>query len=217
MWPKKFNCIPLYVAIWLQDIRHTTEEYEEISIENSPSYKIEDEKSSNDSIYDNVEQKDLRENAIAEKEKGNPSTTRSNVHVEPAKPASENSEPCDRIPWGKFHCPTWPLRKFPTMYEGRSLRNLLEYLLREDDKTIWFRLKDESRRIIHFNWLRSQLTMIKRVLNLSDIIYGRDFGEFTRQEEEKPSVFTFMSNLLTSYRERHTQESVWTWLNGNNG
>lgn len=202
MLPNKINFIPLHVALWLQEIRRNAEEYDEILKERS----TEENSSSSDSIYDNVNIQDLRDNCNEAED------------VEKCSRPSESGAADKCLREAKtFSCPTWPLRKYPLTADRQSLKNLLEYILWKDDVKMWFRLKDESRRLIHFNWLNSKLTMIKRVLNLSDIIYGRRFSEFTIEEGGKPSALALMSNLLGSYREKHTQECIWTLLNGNDG
>lgn len=117
-----------------------------------------------------------------------------------------------------FKSSTWPLRKYPRIPECRSAKDLLNYILTKDDMEMWFRLKDDNHRIIHFNWLNSKLTMIKRVLNLNDVIReGKDLAESRTQERVESNLFALMSNLLATYREKLTQECVWSLLNGIDG
>ena len=113
---------------------------------------------------------------------------------------------------------TWPLRKYPRIPEHHSVKDILNYILTKDDMEMWFRLKDDNHRIIHFNWLNSKLTMIKRVLNLNDVIHeGKDLAESRTQERVESNLFALMSNLLATYREKLTQECVWSLLNGIDG
>lgn len=110
---------------------------------------------------------------------------------------------------------TWPLRKYPRIPDHKSVRDILRYVLAKDDMEMWFCLKDDNHRIIHFNWLNSKLTMIKRVLNLNDVIReGKDLAESRTQERVESNLFALMSNLLATYTEKLTQECVWSLLNG---
>ncbi|EEB15025.1 Rho GTPase activating protein, putative [Pediculus humanus corporis] len=196
MTSKVFHCIPVNVACWLQDIRYTAEDYYDYGIEWKYHYyhrvwKNEEENSSNESIYDNVDRNDFKTKRGEE--------TNDEKVIETNKSSSLSSPLAEEIVFddvifakdffSKSECPTWPMRKFSKMQDRRSsLKNILEYIL--------FKLK-----------------MIKTILNLSDIIYGKDFGEFVREEKENGKTDAFMSNLLASYRDRHIRESVWTWLN----
>lgn len=239
MTSKVFHCIPVNVACWLQDIRYTAEDYYDYGIEWKYHYyhrvwKNEEENSSNESIYDNVDRNDFRtKRSIVETcEETNDEKVIETNKSSLSSPLAEEIVFDDVIFakdfFSKSECPTWPMRKFSKMQDRRSsLKNILEYILLcklkkngdnddgdDGDDDVWFRVKDETDRIIHFNWLRSKLKMIKTILNLSDIIYGKDFGEFVREEKENGKTDAFMSNLLASYRDRHIRESVWTWLNG---
>ncbi|KAK6643126.1 hypothetical protein RUM43_004629 [Polyplax serrata] len=203
MSAKKINCIPLCVAIWLQDIRYVTEEYDEFIGKGSSSLDVH---SSNDSIYDNVNGSDWDAN------KGPNNAEEENRFCISVTEVSCDEKSNDQKLKTRYGFSTWPPRRVSTINHS-SQERILEHLL---GKETGVHLKDAIREEeVKLNWLRDQLKLIGRVMSLSDAIYGKEFAMFAGQEDKKPgSRVAFMSNLLAIYRERHTQESFWSVLNG---
>lgn len=201
---EKFNSIiPINVSIWLREIRYQVAYYEDDGL--SCCGLASELNVSSVSIYDNLCE---LENGISESEdeEDPKKAISSRQKLESIAEEPGETEVTDAVAIKGL---TWPLRKRGKPFENQSVKNIVEYMLTKDSD-LWFHLKDDNQQIICFNWLNSKLTIVKRVLNLNDVMHVEKVFEEPQCEEEVEPV----TNLLAANEGKLNQECTWSLLNG---